>query len=442
MVELGGIYCGSEFNQIITNTPGLKAYYNPKEGFELIEKGFTKIESPKYEHYVIARNAYFSVKRRTYSGDNSYFSLEDMPKAVGKVVDYTHKALIALKAGNYLLRYTPEDVEKLIELWEGMLDDAKNELASLEKAMQFPDVAKDFLEENQRQASYPAVLREKESEKPSKPKFCSSCGAPLMPEAVFCSGCGNKTDGTATTNQPIPQPPPTQIQPSPQYYLPPPVEAPGRIALMIAGIYYIISGGFGLIGGLFLEGGRQAFGGLIGGMPGTSGLITSLGVLTFIIIASAGLAFIAGILAVTHRNNLDKANMLAGIGILILVIDVISGLLLGISSLVTVLFLAFPICYIVGAYKNATAPTTSSSTRSDTEIPRYVRHKITCYKCLEQYDADMKSCPHCGHRPIGHKPKFSDIASRAGTEETWQCAVCHERNPSNFDLCWSCGRYK
>ena len=94
----------------------------------------------------------------------------------------------------------------------------------------------------------------------------------------------------------------------------------------------------------------------IGGFGGAAGARAGAGVstLAFFSVALGIYSFVIGIMGIVHRNNLNKAATLMTLGVIALIADVVSGLIMGIFTITTVLFLAIPICYIFGAYKNKT----------------------------------------------------------------------------------------
>ena len=110
----------------------------------------------------------------------------------------------------------------------------------------------------------------------------------------------------------------------------------GRILLLVTGIAYIIRGTFVLITTLLVP--------VIFGASPTS----------IVTIIFNGYLLVAGIMGIVHRNNREKATMLMVLGIIALISDAIALIAGGFYAFTipVVLFLAIPICYIVGAYKN------------------------------------------------------------------------------------------
>jgi len=164
--------------------------------------------------------------------------------------------------------------------------------------------------------------------------FCTKCGNKIIENAKFCDSCGVDSQGDSSQ-------PGVGINTQP----------PGRIFLMVAGIAYIILGVLAVIMGLFLEIIGQTLDGL-GGMAGIAEAGEGFSIVAFLSVAIGGFSFVIGIMGIVHRSNLGKAGTLLVLGAISLVADIVSGLVFGAFSMTTFLFLAVPICYIIGAYKN------------------------------------------------------------------------------------------
>jgi len=71
---------------------------------------------------------------------------------------------------------------------------------------------------------------------------------------------------------------------------------------------------------------------------------------------------------------------------------------------------------------------------------RKVVGTISCSKCNNQYDADMKSCPHCGNRNTEYKSLPPSLTSSTSQGSNfWQCLQCESANPNNRLNCYKCG---
>jgi len=140
------------------------------------------------------------------------------------------------------------------------------------------------------------------------------------------------------------------------------MQAPGRVFLLVTGIVYIVQGTLGIIAGMFLDN-YQPNNIYVGGSGSLVDSIVDaqqraelvMSIFAFILVIIAGYLFVVGVMGIVHRNNLEKAALLMTLGVIALIADVVSVvgvLILGTFTITTVLSLAIPICYIVGAYKN------------------------------------------------------------------------------------------
>ena len=132
------------------------------------------------------------------------------------------------------------------------------------------------------------------------------------------------------------------------------MQAPGRILLLVTGIILIIGGVFAVISGVFLDMVGQALDGL-GGVVGVQDAGAGFGNLAFIAVILGVIDFVIGVIGITYRNNLDKSTLLMSLGFVALILYVVGGVITGAFTFTTIVFLAIPICYIVGAYKNKKA---------------------------------------------------------------------------------------
>ena len=126
--------------------------------------------------------------------------------------------------------------------------------------------------------------------------------------------------------------------------------AKGRVFLLVTGIIYIIVGVFSVLAGVIIDITSQAIDGL-GNMVGVDDAGLGLGILAIITVASGVYAFVMGVLGITWRNTIEKGKVLLILGCISIVVDIVGAIALG-FSISTILMLAMPACYIVGAYKN------------------------------------------------------------------------------------------
>jgi hypothetical protein len=106
---------------------------------------------------------------------------------------------------------------------------------------------------------------------------------------------------------------------------------------------------------MFLDMAGQALGGL-GEMVGVdgSGVQAGFGGLALIAVILGAYSFVAGVLGIAWRNNLEKAATLVIVGSINFVADIISAFILDTFSVTTLVLLAIPACYVFGALKNKT----------------------------------------------------------------------------------------
>ena len=118
------------------------------------------------------------------------------------------------------------------------------------------------------------------------------------------------------------------------------MNAPGKKFLKITGILFIVFSGISLLTALF---GSE----IIAEVIEETGVGVSR---TFIIIESL-LMLAAGIMGVLYCEKINKANLLMGIGIAILVWDIVSIINMSFDW-AAIIGLPLPILYLVGAIKN------------------------------------------------------------------------------------------
>ena len=132
MVLLGATLCGDPQNRHIRDIlPELAnpPYYNPKEGFQLIEEGIRLAESAAenplgFKHYDDAFKAYHfqtcKVHNKQKRGE-PYLPEGGIDNALAKEFECAKKALAALKAGKGADNVREKDVGQLIALYEDMV---------------------------------------------------------------------------------------------------------------------------------------------------------------------------------------------------------------------------------------------------------------------------------------------------------------------------------
>jgi hypothetical protein len=126
-------------------------------------------------------------------------------------------------------------------------------------------------------------------------------------------------------------------------------KAPGRIWLLVTGIIYIVIYSFWLLVTVPLTACVACAVGLVG--TSADSILAELYIL--IALASSIFGFVIGILGVVHRNNISKANLLFNLAMTHLIIDIVGIVFFfSIFSILTIAFLALPICYMIGANKN------------------------------------------------------------------------------------------
>ena len=131
-------------------------------------------------------------------------------------------------------------------------------------------------------------------------------------------------------------------------------KAPGSVFLLVTGILYAILGGLGVLGGLLAMVGSSAVS-ILGGAVGVSGAGATFGFYALVSLLLSGFSVFVGVMGITGRNSYDKANLLMTLGIANFALGILSTLIWGSFSLMTIVFWAIPICYIFGAFKNKTA---------------------------------------------------------------------------------------
>ncbi|MCL2610590.1 MAG: ABC transporter permease subunit [Defluviitaleaceae bacterium] len=121
----------------------------------------------------------------------------------------------------------------------------------------------------------------------------------------------------------------------------------GRVLLLVTGILYIVLGFFGLLGSFLLDTVGQMFG-------------LRTGFWTIVSVILSAYAILLGIIGIVQRNKISMGSILVKLSMVYLILSIISVLItalvtrsfLTISAVVSVVFWAIPICYIIGAYKN------------------------------------------------------------------------------------------
>ena len=129
MVTLGAILCGDPNNRHISiechGLPELAEppYYNPKEGFRLIEEGVQLAENADENplgcrHYeeIHAAYHYHTGKRKEYFQDGHC----SLTEALGKKVEYADKVRAALRDRKGTSHIPEEHMDMVIALWEKM----------------------------------------------------------------------------------------------------------------------------------------------------------------------------------------------------------------------------------------------------------------------------------------------------------------------------------
>ena len=161
--------------------------------------------------------------------------------------------------------------------------------------------------------------------------LCDKCGKTVNAGDAFCGGCGNRA--TAAT-QPIAASTPEAM-----------VLAPGRIFLLVTGIIYIIVGVIGIIMGLLFLVDAVLLADFVDDVAFEIGFAVGY-------LLGSAYSFVIGILGVLYRNRYDKAGLLVILGIIAIIGELLEPVLSGAFSSMIILFLAIPVCYIIGAYKN------------------------------------------------------------------------------------------
>ena len=161
--------------------------------------------------------------------------------------------------------------------------------------------------------------------------LCKKCGKTVSAGDAFCRGCGDRA--TAATQSIAASTPKAMIL------------APGRIFLLVTGIMYIIVGVACIIMGLlFFLADAVVLADLVEDAMGFDFAVYLL--------VAGGYSFVIGVLGVLHRNSYDKAGLLVILGTIALIGELVGPLIWGTFSSMTILILAIPICYILGAHKN------------------------------------------------------------------------------------------
>ena len=145
MIELGAIYCGDSANNNIQQFPGLKSFYNPKEGFRLIEEGIKLAEAKgddnplRITHYDKAFGAYHADTQKMYRPEERgtpYHSEEggggSVVGALTRKIELVEKAIEILKKNP---SYVPSDsIEDELNFYEKILSNSKGELEAVKGA--------------------------------------------------------------------------------------------------------------------------------------------------------------------------------------------------------------------------------------------------------------------------------------------------------------------
>ena len=125
MLDLGTIYCGSPRNVYISRFPELMNYYNPAEGFRLIDEGVEKDKGSEilgFQQYHEAYNAYHNETKNVHQpgSNDSFFKGDAWYAALKKKVFFAEKAVTAAEAQGAPATIT--------HLYKQIAESAKNEL--------------------------------------------------------------------------------------------------------------------------------------------------------------------------------------------------------------------------------------------------------------------------------------------------------------------------
>lgn len=124
------------------------------------------------------------------------------------------------------------------------------------------------------------------------------------------------------------------------------LNAPGKIYLQVTGIIMVIFSALSLIALLLGGAVMGAAGGVLGGLGGAAAGLT----LFLLALIPCIFQLYVGIQGILHCKSLEKGKKCFILGIILLVLDVIS--LFASFSFISLLFLAVPILFVLGAYKN------------------------------------------------------------------------------------------
>jgi len=197
------------------------------------------------------------------------------------------------------------------------------------------------------------------------------------------------------------------------------MQAPGRVFLLVTGIMYIVSGSVDIIGGLLLDGVAQAVGGL-GSAFGVQRAGAGIGGFAFFSVLHGAYNLVIGIMGVSNRDNFEKSGTLMNLGIISIITSLILHFVFGTLSMTTVLFLAIPICYIIGARKNKLAGETSFRPKSTVyeqrdygaSDPMLSCPPLPLYTQTEAPPAEESPAPVFPERPVA--PRRQTISSEQG----------------------------
>ncbi|MDR0292707.1 MAG: zinc-ribbon domain-containing protein [Oscillospiraceae bacterium] len=255
--------------------------------------------------------------------------------------------------------------------------------------------------------------------------YCQHCGKQNAEDAMFCQACGKGLGQVAAA-------PPKPAQPATSYVTTvQTVDAPGKNFLKITGILYIVFAAIKIISAFFLLDTADRILGIESffGAPATlSGSIAGISIIS-ILIGVFGL--IIGILGVKNCDSPGEARTLKILAVIDFIVTVI--FLFFNFSWISLLSLAIPILYFIGAEKNREA--FDNYGYSGAPIIRTTQvFNGACPSCGNSFIGNRSSCPHCGYRTQ------TSAAAQTGTA-SWTCKKCGTRNTGTI-FCKDCGTIK